>query len=263
LGQGVTSGRLLLAWPSQAEGPRKQAAQLNSAAALSSSGSLTARSHAFPRRLVGPPCRLSPTLSRLRAGLYPRPGVRGRAVSSSIQRAPHASPLLNSTRTPPLSPIPSSVRFFFTPAAAAELRSSAAADLCCQLAPDRLNCLSLSLSQCSGSVSSPFLPLSPCIFISSNGALEVEVGELQHAGHGATVAQAAGALFQCPLSLSISAGFIFSRWFLIQWPRSTETLSMPILQLHPYNYFSVNPRSFARFTVYVSFFRKRIFVRLD
>ena len=65
------------------------------------------------------------------------------------------------------------------------------------------------------------------------------------------------------LSLSISARTVFNRRFLIQRLRSKDTLSMPILQLHPYNYFGVNPRSFARFTVYVSFFRKRIFVCLD
>ena len=107
-------------------------------------------------------------------------------------------------------------------------------------------------------VRSPSLPLSPCIFLSSSSALQAGNRELRLAGHGAAVVQAAEALFQRP-SLSFSARLNPSRRFLIQWLRSKDTLSLLILQLRPYNYFGVNPRSFACFTVSVFFLSKAYF----
>jgi len=103
-------------------------------------------------------------------------------------------------------------------------------------------------------VSSPFLPLSPCIFISSNGALEVEVGELQHAGHGAAVVKPPAVL--CRLGFfSFSAKSDLIRRFLIQRPRSTDTPSLPIFQIRPYNYSRFNPQSKARFQISFSLYK--------
>ena len=173
------------------------------------------------------------------------------AVILKSSRAP-----INSGRAPPLSPISSSVRFLRR-TAAAELRSSAAADLRCQLASDRLNCLSLSVLG-SGEFAIPSsLPLSFSFDVECAAS---RVPRAPACRPWRCRGQAAGVLCQLGFFF-ISAGSILIRRFLIRQLIKEDTPSLPIFQIRPYKYSIFNPRSFAHFTGYVSFFQKRILVR--